>query len=88
VNISLVQMMLHAGLMVKAVMITLLLFSVVSWSIIIMKQLMFKRARRNSDDFLDRFWESKTLNEAYQSAGDFPLSPEAAVFVSVFNELK
>ncbi|MCL7486636.1 MAG: protein TolQ [Desulfobulbaceae bacterium] len=87
-NISLVQMMLHAGLMVKAVMITLLIFSVVSWSIIIMKQLMFKRARQNSDDFLDRFWESKTLNEAYQSAGEFPLSPEAAVFVSGFNELK
>jgi len=81
-------MMLNAGLMVKAVMITLLLFSVVSWSIIIMKQLMFKKARRNSDDFLERFWESKTLNEAYESARDFSLSPEATVFVSGFNELK
>jgi len=88
VNISLIQMMLNAGLMVKAVMITLLLFSVVSWSIIIMKQLMFKKARRNSDDFLERFWESKTLNEAYESARDFTLSPEATVFVSGFNELK
>ncbi|HER62658.1 MAG TPA: protein TolQ [Desulfobacteraceae bacterium] len=87
-NISLIQMMLNAGLMVKAVMITLLLFSVVSWSIIIMKQLMFKKARRNSDDFLERFWESKTLNEAYESARDFSLSPEATVFVSGFNELK
>lgn len=81
-------MMLNAGLMVKAVMITLLVFSVVSWSIIIMKQLMFKKARRNSDDFLERFWESKTLNEAYESARDFTLSPEATVFVSGFNELK
>ena len=87
-NISLIQMMLNAGLMVKAVMITLLVFSVVSWSIIIMKQLMFKKARRNSDDFLERFWESKTLNEAYESARDFSLSPEATVFVSGFNELK
>ncbi len=87
-NISLVQMMLHAGLMVKAVMITLLVFSVVSWSIIIMKQLMYRRARQQSDDFLDSFWGSKTLNEAYDSAQDFTLSPEATVFVSGFHELR
>lgn len=87
-NISLVQMMLHAGLMVKAVMMTLLLFSVVSWTIIVMKHLAFRKARRNSDEFLDRFWESKTLNEAYDSARDFALSPEATVFVSGFHELK
>ena len=87
-NTSLVEMMLDAGLMVKTVMLTLLIFSVVSWSIIIMKQLMFKKARRNSDDFLDRFWGSKTLNEAYESAKDFTLSPEATVFVSGFHELK
>jgi len=88
VNISLVEMMLHAGLMVKAVMLTLLIFSVVSWSIIIMKQLMFKRAQQNSEDFLDCFWESKTLSEAYESAKEYNLSPEAGVFVSGFHELK
>lgn len=87
-NISLVQMMMNAGLMVKAVMITLLIFSVASWSIIVMKQLMFKRARRNSEDFLDQFWESKTLSEAYNSAREYTFSPEAAVFVSGFHELK
>lgn len=87
-NISLVQMMLSAGLMVKTVMITLLIFSVVSWSIIIMKQLMYKKARQQSDDFLDSFWGSKTLNEAYNSAQEFTLSPEATVFVSGFHELR
>lgn len=87
-NISIIHMMMDAGLMVKAVMITLLIFSVVSWSIIIMKQVMYKRARKQSDDFLDSFWGSKTLNEAYESAKDFTLSPEATVFVSGFHELK
>ena len=87
-NISLVHMMMNAGLMVKGVMITLLIFSVVSWSIIIMKYLVFKRVRKNSDDFLDHFWESRTLNEAYNSAREFTHSPEAAVFVSGFHELK
>lgn len=87
-NISLLNMMVNAGLVVKAVMIALLIFSVVSWSIVIMKYLLFKRVRQNSDDFLDHFWESRTLNEAYNSAGEFAHSPEAAVFVSGFQELK
>ena len=74
--------------MVQFVMITLLIFSVGSWSIIIMKHLLFKKVRRNSEDFLDHFWQSKTLNEAYDSAREFTQSPEAAVFVSGFHELK
>ncbi len=87
-NVSLVAMMIHTGLMVKTVMLILLFFSVVSWSIIIMKQLMFRRVRQNSEEFLDRFWASKTLNGAYDSAKEYTLSPEAAVFVSGFHELK
>ena len=78
-NISLIEMMLHAGLVVKAVMIALFIFSVVSWSIIIMKQLNFKRSKNNSEDFLDRFWESKTLNEAYESAQEYTHSPDATM---------
>ncbi|GAB4332728.1 MAG: protein TolQ [Desulfobulbaceae bacterium] len=87
-NMSLVQMMLHAGLMVKTVMVLLFLFSIGSWSIIIMKQMLFSRARRSSEEFLEQFWASKTLNEAYESAANFSRSPEAAVFVSGFNELR
>ena len=87
-SFSFFGMMAGAGLMVKLVMITLLIFSVVSWWIIIMKQMLFKRARNASEEFLTRFWESKTLNDAYQSAKEYTLSPEAAVFVSGFNELR
>lgn len=53
-----------------------------------MKQLLYVKARRQSDDFLDSFWGSKTLNEAYESAKEFTLSPEATVFVSGFHELR
>ena len=53
-----------------------------------MKQLMFRKARSASLDFLDAFWDSKTLQEAYDSAKEFSLSPEATVFVSGYNELK
>ena len=85
---SIFSMMAGAGLMVKLVMLILLTFSVISWAIILIKQVLFKRAANASDDFLELFWSSKNLNEAYESAQEFNLSPEAAVFVSGFNELK
>jgi biopolymer transport protein TolQ len=81
-------MMAHAGLVVKFVMLLLLFFSVGSWWIIIAKYLLFNRSRKASDAFLTEFWESKTLNNAYESAKASALSPEAAVFVSGFNELR
>ena len=87
-SFSFFGMMAGAGLMVKLVMTTLLIFSVISWWIIIMKQLQFKRARNASEEFLAQFWESKTLNDAYDSAKEYTRSPEAAVFVSGFNELR
>nr|WP_240193320.1 protein TolQ [Desulfobulbus alkaliphilus] len=81
-------MMAHAGLVVKLVMLTLLLFSIASWSIVFMKHLLFKKTRNASSDFLEAFWSSKTLNEAYDAARQYSLSPEAAVFVSGYSELK
>jgi biopolymer transport protein TolQ len=88
VNFSVFSMMAHASLLVKLVMLILLFFSVVSWWIIISKHLLFSRSRKASDGFLADFWESKTLNNAYESAKASALSPEAAVFVSGFTELR
>ena len=75
-------------MMGKLIMLILLVFSVASWSIVILKFLMFRKARNSSLDFLDAFWDSKTLNEAYDSARTHALSPEATVLVAGYNELK
>ena len=87
-KLSIFEMILHAGWEVKLVMIVLCIFSLASWTIVIMKQLMFRKARLASTDFLDAFWDSKTLNEAYEAARESVLSPEATVFVAGYNELK
>jgi len=81
-------MILSAGPMGQAVMLTLLIFSLVSWSIMFMKTRLFKKAVRETDDFMDAFWSSKTLNDAEDAAKRFPLSPEAAVFSAGFAELQ
>lgn len=87
-QLSISDMILHAGPMGQAVMITLLLFSLVSWSVIFMKIRLFKNAEHETADFLEAFWSSTTLNDANNSAKLFSLSPEAAVFTAGFNELQ
>ncbi len=87
-TLSIFEMLLNAGLMVKLVMMALLVFSVLSWSIIIVKHLMFKKSQNASADFLEDFWNSKTLNEAYNSAQEYTQSPEASVFITGYTELK
>ena len=81
-------MIIDAGPMVKFVMLLLLVFSLVSWTIIIMKHLSYKRARSETDYFLDLFWKSKNLADAYKAAKEMLDSPEASIFILGFNELQ
>ncbi len=81
-------MFLNAGLVVKLVMLLLLGFSLFSWYIIFKKHILFKTARRLSDEFLDTFWKSKNLAEAFKSAQELDLCPEAAVFRLGYAELQ
>ena len=85
---SVFSMLANAGLMVKLVMLALIVFSVISWAIIITKQLLYVRVRKASDLFIEEFWNSTTLAEAYEAATSSQLSPEAAVFVSGYNEMQ
>lgn len=87
-QLSISDMIMHAGPMGQMVMLTLLIFSLASWSIIFMKTRMFKKALNETEDFLETFWSSKTLNDANDAAVDHPLSPEAAVFQAGFSELQ
>jgi biopolymer transport protein TolQ len=88
VQLSITDMILHAGPVGQLVMLTLLLFSIVSWSIVFMKYRLFRNVRLDSVDFLDTFWSSSNLSEAYKAAEEFEYSPEAAVFATGYNELQ
>jgi biopolymer transport protein TolQ len=88
VQLSITQMILHAGPVGQMVMLLLLFFSVVSWSIIFMKFRLFRKVRLDSEDFLETFWTSGNLNEASEAAEEFVYSPEASVFNAGFAELR
>lgn len=81
-------MILHAGPVGQLVMLTLLIFSLVSWTIVITKVRLFKKVRLDSEDFVETFWNSTNLSEAYNTASEFEYSPQAEVFVAGFGELE
>ncbi|MFW2366421.1 MAG: protein TolQ [Desulforhopalus sp.] len=87
-QLSISDMIFHAGPVGQLVMLTLLIFSLVSWTIVIMKARLFKKVRLDSEDFLETFWNSANLNEAHVAAEEFEFSPQAAVFVAGFSELQ
>lgn len=69
-------------------MLTLLLFSITSWSIVFMKAKLFRKVKIDSEDFLETFWSSTNLSEAHKAAEEFEYSPEAAVFFAGYSELQ
>ena len=81
-------MIIHAGPIGQLVMLTLLIFSLASWTIVFMKVRLFKKVRVDSEDFLGSFWKSANLNEANNAAAEYEYSPQAAVFAAGFAELQ
>ena len=85
---DIIQMILHAGLMVKFVMFVLFLFSIISWAIIFSKWRLVKKANHETAYFFDLFWENTPLSRIYDECDDLPYSPVAQLFRSGYAELK
>lgn len=81
-----VQMVLHAGPVVKFVLGVLLLFSILCWGIIFSKFRLLSRARRESEEFLDLYWSSQDLRKTYVDAKDLSYSPVANLYVAGYDE--
>lgn len=74
------ELALHAGMVVKLVLIILLLFSVFSWAIIIVKFRVFRLAEKESKLFLDNFWGSRNFSRSFMEAKRLLHSPVAVMF--------
>jgi biopolymer transport protein TolQ len=84
---SLWIIIMGAGWVVKSVMLTLLLFSVICWGIILTKGIMLSRARKHTQLFFDAFRESRKFSLLYAEAKQFTHSPLAHVFKAGYAEL-
>ncbi len=85
-NSSILQLILHAGLVVKGVLLILLFFSVVSWAIIFFKQRYFSRANKESDQFLRAYRTNRDPKSLFKVTKNMALSPIANVFKAVYTD--
>jgi len=83
---DIVQMVVHAGPVVKFVLLILFLFSVTSWAIIFMKYRLLSKAKRETINFLDLFWESRDLKKVYMESKALNYSPVARLFRAGYAE--
>lgn len=85
---SLVDLMIRSSPITKFVLIVLLVFSLVSWAIILTKSRSTKLAERQSSEFLQVFARSTRLQDLYAGSSAFPASPLARIYVSAHEELR
>ena len=85
---SILNLVAQSGIVAKIVLVILLIFSLVSWAIIIKKSQLFRRANAQSRQFLSLFRRSQKLSEI--SAGCEPLrgAPLTEVFLAGYQELQ
>ena len=67
-NFSIIQLVLHASVVVQAVVLLLLIVSVTSWAAILRKLGAFRTVRGLNDEFEHNFWSGTSLNDLYASA--------------------
>jgi biopolymer transport protein TolQ len=82
------EMVSETGLVAKIVLLILLFFSLLSWSIIVAKIGLFRRATAQSGRFVRAFRRANRLQELSNVAEQFKPSPLVAVFEGAVAELE
>lgn len=81
-SINILDLVLHASLPVKLVLLILVVFSFSSWVIIFRKKAMLDAATRDADEFEDRFWSGVDLAALFREVSN--RAGEAGGLASVF----
>ena len=86
-GISLVELLLRASPIAKAVLVLLVIFSVVSWAIIFTKWMALRSAERATREFLSSFRTRGKLSDVYMDSESIKQSPLARIFMAGYNEI-
>ena len=86
-DFSLISLFLRADIIVKSVIIILIVCSIYSWAVIIDKFRLFKKINKSSDDFEEKFWDSKSAETFYNSLPAKVDDPMAIVFKDTMETL-
>lgn len=86
-SINVVDILRNTGPVSRVVLAILILLSVVSWAIIIVKALSYRAVARQSVTFLDVFRRSSKFSEVQAVCPSLPASPLVGVFQAGYAEL-
>jgi biopolymer transport protein TolQ len=81
------ELVVTAGPIAKAILLILAIFSIVSWALIVEKWWQFRRVRRQTLAFLKVYRESRTPGVVQASARKLRDSPLAQLYTAAYNEV-
>jgi len=85
---EIINLIEETGLVAKVVLVILLIFSVLSWAIILSKWASLRRARTQSGRFLRAFRKAQRLQDVMAVSEQFKPSPLVPVFEHGFQEFR
>ncbi len=77
----------QTGMVVLGVLIILVLASISTWSIFCAKWFSLRRVEKQTANFVENFWESRSLNDLNKRLSDFSPSPTREIFRVGYAEL-
>ncbi|MFH0930551.1 MAG: MotA/TolQ/ExbB proton channel family protein [Candidatus Zixiibacteriota bacterium] len=83
---NIIRMVLESGVFAKTILFILLVFSVVSWGIIINKLRVFRKIDAETRRFLSAFRKSRTISEAYLACSSVRRTPLSRILEAGFKE--
>lgn len=86
-NHGVLELVLSAGPVGKGVLIILLIFSVVSWGLIVEKWWQFRRVRRQTFSFLKIYREGRRSGGLFSAAKKYRESPLAQLYAAAYHEV-
>lgn len=86
IDYSMWALFARATLTVKLVMVVLIISSIWSWSVIIQKIIVFRKARREASEFDRAFWSGEPLDGLFDQIGSEPEGRSAKIFAAGMSE--
>ncbi|MDQ6996512.1 MAG: protein TolQ [Mariprofundus sp.] len=86
-ELSIVHLILHAGIIVQGVLVLLILLSLVSWAVIFNKWRMYRKTRREAEAFSQAFWSGSDMDTILAGIPQqYPDSPLPNIFQAGYRE--
>ncbi|MGM0596589.1 MAG: MotA/TolQ/ExbB proton channel family protein [Myxococcota bacterium] len=86
-TLNIMEMILNSRGMVLLDLIVLIIFSLLTWYIIVFKGVFYSRIKKNNSQFLEKFWSGNNLDQIFKFSKNLPGSSLSQLYKAGYNEL-